>query len=318
MGTFIARRLAQTVVVLFLLSLLIFMLINILPGDPVVMMLGADAYPEDIAALRAQLGLDQPVLVQYGSWLSDVLQGDLGTSIMYDQNVADLIAIRLPITFYMGFMAIILAAVFGTIAGIICAVRRGSFLDQWITVLANTGISVPIFWLGILGIYAFGLKLGWLPIQGFTSPFEDFWLSVKKMIMPVICLSVVPLAAIARQSRSAMLEVIHQDYIRTALSKGLTERTIIIRHALKNALIPIVTLLGLQTRHVVGGSVLIETVFNIPGMGRLLVSSIFDKDFVIVQAAVLVIGIAVCLVNLIIDISYGYIDPRNGEGILGY
>ncbi|MBW1863182.1 MAG: ABC transporter permease, partial [Deltaproteobacteria bacterium] len=310
MGTFIARRLAQTVVVLFLLSLLVFMLINILPGDPVVMMLGADAYPEDIEALRVQLGLDQPMLVQYGSWLFDVLQGDLGTSIMYDQNVADLIAIRLPITFYVGVMAIIVAAVVGIVAGIICAVRRGSFLDQGITVLANTGISVPIFWLGILGIYAFGLKLGWLPVQGFTSPFEDFWLSIKKMIMPVICLSVVPLAAIARQSRSAMLEVIHQDYIRTALSKGLTERAIIIKHALKNALIPIVTLIGLQTRHVVGGSVLIETVFNIPGMGRLLVSSIFDKDFVIVQAAVLVIGIAVCLVNLIIDISYGYIDPR--------
>ncbi|MBW1767473.1 MAG: ABC transporter permease [Deltaproteobacteria bacterium] len=310
MGTFIARRLAQTLVVLFLLSLLVFMLINILPGDPVVMMLGADAYPEDIEALRVQLGLDQPMLVQYGSWLFDVLQGDLGTSIMYDQNVADLIAIRLPITFYVGVMAIIVAAVVGIVAGIICAVRRGSFLDQGITVLANTGISVPIFWLGILGIYAFGLKLGWLPVQGFTSPFEDFWLSIKKMIMPVICLSVVPLAAIARQSRSAMLEVIHQDYIRTALSKGLTERAIIIKHALKNALIPIVTLIGLQTRHVVGGSVLIETVFNIPGMGRLLVSSIFDKDFVIVQAAVLVIGIAVCLVNLIIDISYGYIDPR--------
>jgi peptide/nickel transport system permease protein len=297
-------------VVLFLLTLIIFSLIHFLPGDPVLIILGVDAEPEDIAAMRAILGLDKPLLVQYGNWLFKLLQGDLGTSIMYRENVAGLIAKRLPITVYLGIVAIALAAFFGTAAGIICAVRRGSYLDQIITVLANTGISVPVFWLGILGIYAFGLKLGWLPVQGYTSPFDNFWLSMKKVVMPIICLSVVPLAAMARQSRSAMLEVIQQDYIRTAWAKGLAENIVILRHAMKNALIPVVTLLGIQTRYVVGGSVLVETVFNIPGMGRLIVASIFDKDFVVVQASVLVIGIVISLANLIVDISYGYIDPR--------
>ena len=310
MGAFILRRLGQTVVVLFILTLIVFTLIHLLPGDPVIILLGTDAEAEDIAALRAELGLDLPMLVQYGRGLLKLLHGDLGTSIMYGDNVADLIAKRLPITFYIGFLGICVAAFLGTAAGIICAVRRGSYLDQIITVLANAGISVPIFWLGILGIYAFGLHLGWLPVQGYTSPFDNFWLSIKKIIMPVICLSVVPLAAMARQSRSAMLEVVAQDYIRTAWAKGLRERIIVVRHALKNALIPVVTLLGLQTRYVVGGSVLVETVFNIPGMGRLIVASIFDKDFVIVQSSVLVIGIVISLANLLVDISYGYIDPR--------
>jgi peptide/nickel transport system permease protein len=210
----------------------------------------------------------------------------------------------------MGFFAILIASVLGTSAGVVCAIRRGTMLDQVITVIANAGISIPVFWLGILGIYAFGLTLGWLPVQGYTSPFDDFGLSVRKMIMPTVCLSVIPLAVMARQARSAMLEVIQQDYIRTAWSKGLKERVIVLRHALKNALIPVVTLIGLQVRYVVGGSVLIETVFNIPGTGRLLVTAIFDKDFLIVQSTVLVIGVVIGVANLLVDISYGYIDPR--------
>ncbi|MGD0795287.1 MAG: ABC transporter permease [Dehalococcoidales bacterium] len=198
----------------------------------------------------------------------------------------------------------------GISAGIICAIRRGGILDQTISVLANLGISVPIFLLGILGIYIFALKLKLLPIMGWTSPGQDFWLSTRQVIMPVIALAIPGIAMMARQTRSSMLEVVRQDYLRTAWSKGLKERQVIIKHALKNALIPIVTLLGLQVRILVGGSVIVEQVFNIPGMGRLLVYASFSKDFIIIQAGVLLIGAIVCLANLIVDISYGWLDPR--------
>ena len=310
MQAVIIRRLIHTVIVLFVLSLIVFMLIYFIPGDPVITMIGADATKEEVDALRSELGLDKPLLVQYSNWLLKVLQGDLGKSILYREEVIDLIKKRMPITLYLGFLALIITTVFGTLAGIICAVRRGTLLDAVVTVFANFGIAVPVFWLGIIGIYAFAIELGWLPVQGYTSPFKDFWLSTQQAIMPVICLAVTPLASIARQARSAMLEVIQQDYIRTAWSKGLKERIIIMRHALKNALIPVVTLLGMQARFVIGGSVLVETVFNIPGMGRLIVRSVFDKDFTIVQGAVLVTAIVVAMANLIVDISYAYLDPR--------
>lgn len=310
MLAFIVRRLIQTVVVLLLITFISFMLIHLIPGDPVITMLGAEAHEYEIEALRAELGLDKPIIVQYGNWLFNVLRGDLGKSIMYREDVASLVASRFPITLYIGSLAFILSALFGILAGVICAVRRGTFRDQGITVLANLGVAIPIFWLGILGIYAFALKLGWLPVQGFASPFENLQLSIRQSIMPIICLAVIPLALATRQARSAMLEVIQQDYIRTAWSKGLTERIVMIRHALKNALIPVITVMGVQLRDLIGGSVLVETVFNIPGMGRLIVRGVFDKDFVIVQAGVLVIGIAIALVNLSVDISYAYIDPR--------
>jgi peptide/nickel transport system permease protein len=310
MQAFIIRRLMQTLVVLFIVSLGVFALIYLIPGDPVLVMLGPDARKEAIFALRAQLGLDKPMIVQFGNWLFKVLRGDFGQSIIYHENVADLIAARLPVTFYLGITAFTLTVLIGTTAGILCVVRRGTLLDQIITVCTNLGISTPVFWLGILGIYVIGLKLEWLPVQGFTSPFDDFWLSVQQAIMPSLCLAVVPLAVITRQSRSAMLEVIQQDYIRTAWSKGLNERTVLLRHALKNALVPIVTLLGMQVRYVVGGSVLLETVFNIPGMGRLIVNAVFDKDFILVQACVLVMAVVISLSNLAVDISYAYIDPR--------
>jgi peptide/nickel transport system permease protein len=216
----------------------------------------------------------------------------------------------LPVTVYLGLLALILSILAGIPAGIISAVRRGKIIDSIITVIANIGMAVPIFWLGILGIYLFAYKLGWLPVMGYTSPFENFWLSIKQAIMPVICLTVVPLATITRQTRSSMLEVIHQDYIRTARSKGLMEKAVIVKHALKNAIIPVVTLLGLQARYLVGGSILVETIFNIPGMGRLMVSSVFDRDIPVVQGCIIIIAIAIILANLIIDLSYGYLDPR--------
>jgi peptide/nickel transport system permease protein len=309
-GTYIIRRLIMAVAVIFVITFISFMIMQIVPGDPARVMLGLDAPQELVDKLRKELWLDRPVLAQYVHWIGNVLHGDFGRSVMYQENVKDLWAARLPITLNLSLLAVILSAVVGISAGTISAVTRGSFLDQFISVLANTGIAIPIFWLGILGIYLFGLHLGWLPIQGYTSPFEDFWLSLKKLLMPVICLSVPGLAMMTRQTRSSMLEVVRQDYIRTAWAKGLSKRVVIIRHALKNALTPVTTLLGFMLPMMVGGSVLTETVFNIPGMGRLLVHSVLNKDFIVVEAGVLLIAIVVSLANLIVDISYGWLDPR--------
>ncbi len=310
MGVYIIRRLILSLVVIWLVTVLSFLLVHIMPGDPAAIMLGAEASQEQIDDLRHELFLDQPLILQYGHWLGNVMTGNFGKSLKYQEPVAGLIVQRLPITIYLSVLALILSVLIGIAAGVVCAVRRGGILDSAISILANTGISLPTFWLGILGIYLFGLSLGWLPIQGYTSPFEDFGLSVRKVIMPVICLAIPSIAILARQTRSSMLEVIRQDYIKTAWAKGLTERVIVVDHALKNALIPIVTLIGLQLRLVVSGSVVVETVFNIPGMGRLLVNATFSKDFITVQAITLIIGIVVLLSNLIVDISYGWLDPK--------
>jgi peptide/nickel transport system permease protein len=310
MLSFITRRVIQTFVVLIIVTFLVFLLLYLIPGDPARTMLGIEASAQDVAALRSQLGLDRPMMVQFGSWLFHVLQGDLGRSIQFHQPVSHLITTRLPVTIYIGVLALILSTILGVGAGVISAVRRGTVLDQAITVFANSGVAVPVFWLGILGIYLFALQLGWLPVQGYTSPFENLAMSIQQITMPVLCLAMVPLATLARQSRSAMLEVIQQDYIRTAWSKGLKERRIIVRHALRNAMIPIVTVLGLSVRYVVSGSVLIETVFNIPGMGRLIVSGVFNKDFILVQGCVLIVALAIAITNLAVDISYAFIDAR--------
>jgi peptide/nickel transport system permease protein len=310
MGAYIIRRLILSVIVLFLVTVLAFMIVQLLPGDPAVIMLGDDATKEQVEALRHELWLDRPIIVQYGHWLANAAVGDFGKSIVSNVSVMSLIAERLPITLNLSLIAIFFSTIIGVSFGIICAIRRGSMIDQLITLFANLGIAVPIFWLGILGIYFFGLQLGWLPIQGYTSPFDDFGKSARQLVMPVICMSCFALAMMTRQTRSSMLEVIKQDYIRTAWSKGLRERVIVLRHALKNALIPVVTLLGMELRLVVGGSVIVETVFNIPGMGRLLVLSVLNKDYVVVQTCVLIIAVIVLLGNLIVDISYGWLDPR--------
>jgi peptide/nickel transport system permease protein len=281
-----------------------------MPGDPAASMLGPNATKAQVDALRLELGLDKPMMVQYFDWLSKIIHGDLGTSLSLREPVASLFAQRLQITLYLSLISFILSTLLGVALGIICAIRRGGFLDQFLSMLANIGIAIPIFWLGILGLYVFGMKAHLVPFYGWVSPFTDFTGSIKYTILPVILLAVPGIAVMTRQTRSSMLEVTQQDYIRTAYSKGLKERTVILKHAVKNALIPIVTLLGLQLRVLVGGSVLVETVFSIPGMGRLLVSASQNKDFIVVQDGVLLVGIIVCLANLLVDISYGWVDPR--------
>jgi peptide/nickel transport system permease protein len=315
MTVYIARRLFMAVVVLVIVTLIVFFVMRLLPGDPLVIFVGRSAgtgsmSPEQLEYLRVQYGLDKPLAVQYATWLAGIFQGDLGKSIYYHEDVGRLLLERFPITLHLGLSAYILSSVGGIALGGLAAIRRGTWIDTLTTTLANIGITIPVFWLGILMIYLFGLRLGWLPIAGYTSPREDFWLSTKQAVMPVICLAITGLAYTARQMRSSMLEVIRQDYIRTAWSKGLSERVVINRHALKNSLIPVITLLGIGIGMVFGGSVLVETVFAIPGIGRLLVNSVFAQDYVVVQSGTLVIATIIILSNLLVDIGYGWLDPR--------
>ena len=249
-------------------------------------------------------------MVQYVNWVGNIFRGDFGESIYYREAVGKLMLERFPITLHLGVTSLIVSSILGVSIGMLAAIRRNSWVDKIITPLTYVGIAIPVFWLGILLIYVFGLKLNWLPISGYTSPGEDFWLSTRSIIMPVICLAAFGIAANARQMRSSMLEVTRQDYVRTAWAKGLGERLIIFRHVMKNSLIPVITLMGIGVGYIFGGSVLVETVFAIPGIGRLMVSSIFGQDYVVVQAITFVIAVMVLLVNLMVDISYGWFDPR--------
>ena len=314
MIAYLVHRIIQALFVVFIVSLLVFFSLRLMPGDPILMYLSSneitESTPEEIAVLRHEFGLDQPIFIQYVRWAGKVIQGDLGKSIIQRTMVTDEISRRLPITLHLSLFSFILMLIVGIPFGILSAIRRGKWIDTVATFSANFGITVPIFWLGILLIYFFGLKLKWLPIFGYTSPFMDLGLSMQQMIMPVVCLSIFGTAAIARQSRSSMLEVIHQDYIRTAWSKGLKEAVIIRRHALKNGLIPVVTMLGLIIRNLVGGSVIVETLFNIPGIGRFAVTGLLTQDYAVVEGVIVVISMVITSINLLVDISYGWMDPR--------
>jgi len=248
--------------------------------------------------------------VQYADWISGVVQGDLGESIFLTTTVSEEMSSALPKTMFLGIVAWLIAVFIGVPFGIIAAVRRGRWIDTFVTFMANIGITAPVFWVGIMLIHIFAVTLGWLPVMGYTSIFSDPLMAVKKMIMPVFCLALFPMAGVSRQSRSSMLEVIRQDYIRTAWAKGLPELTITLKHALRNGIIPVVTLAGMQIRGIIGGSVLIESVFNIPGMGRLAVEGLQNQDYAIVQGVILLVATVTTMLNLIVDISYGYIDPR--------
>jgi len=314
MGTYIIRRVIQMILVLLIVTVIVFLMVRLLPGDPILMYLTAsdleEITQEQVDVIRHDLGLDRPLLVQYFDWIGNVVTGDFGTSIIHRGKVGDDIKRRLPITLHLGGLAFIISIIVGIPMGVIAAVRRGTWLDSILTSLGNLGITIPVFWLGILLIYAFGLKLDWLPVFGYTSPFKDFGLNTQQIILPVFCLAVPPIASAVRLTRSSMLEVMRQDYIRTAWSKGLREQAVIMRHALKNGLIPVVTLKGISLATIVGGSVLVETVFSIPGMGRLAVEGLFSQDYSVVQAVILVVGTFVLFINLLIDLSYGWLDPR--------
>ena len=314
MINFLIRRLILAVIVLFLVSVFVFLAMRLLPGDPVLMYISASSIQEvteeQLAQIRHEYGLDKTLPQQYIGWIGGVLHGDFGKSILNKSPVIEEIAKRLPITLHIGILAFVVATIIGIPAGVLCAVRRGSWLDNVVTTLSNIGITIPVFWLGIILIYVFALHFKWLPVMGYTSPFDDFWKNTRQLIMPVFCLALGPIAGNARQARSSMLEIIHRDYIRTAWSKGLGERVIVMKHALKNGLMPVITLSGMGVGTILGGSVLIEQVFNIPGMGRLAVTSVMNQDYPYVQAIALIMAISIVLSNLLVDISYGWLDPR--------
>ena len=297
-----------------MITLFIFLIMRLLPGDPIYMIISKAAQETatemDLEKIRHEYGLDRPMVVQYFDWLGGVFQGDFGVSIINNTDIGHELGKRLPITLYLGFIALIISFVFGIPAGVISAVRRGTWLDNIVTSLANIGITIPQFWLAVVLMYAFALKLQWLPVFGFTSPFTDFWMSFKQLIMPIFCLSIGTIAGIARMTRSSVLEVMNQDYIRTAWAKGLRERGVIIKHGMKNAMIPIVVFLGLGLSHIVGGSVLIETVFVIPGMGIFGVNAMSNSDYPVIQGVVMLFAVVVLVVNLLVDLSYGWLDPR--------
>jgi len=265
---------------------------------------------EQIQEARHKFGLDKPMVLQYVDWIDGIFRGDFGISLNYLEPVNQLLAERIPITLNLGILAFVIGSVVGVSAGVIAALRRGKAIDTLMASLSYIGIAIPIFWLGVLLIYFFGLELRLLPMFGYTSPFTDLGENIRQLILPVFCLAVTPVASLARQTRSSMLEVIRQDYIRTAWSKGLRERSVVMRHALKNGLIPIVTLMGISLSYILGGSVLIETVFNIPGMGRLSVDALLGKDYAVIQAVVLIVAAMIVLANLLVDLAYGWLDPR--------
>jgi peptide/nickel transport system permease protein len=314
MTAYIIKRVLIGLMILLLVTIIVFLCMRLLPGDPLMVymtsggMEGLDQHSLDV--LRAKFGLDKPLPVQYVNWLGGILHGDLGQSILQSQPITKLIGQAFPITAQLGITAFIIGTILGISAGVYCALRRGTWIDTVLTLLANAGITMPTFWLGILLIYLFSLKLGWLPTSGYTSPFENLSQNLRQIIMPVFCLAIGPIAGLCRQTRSSMLEVVSQDYVRTAWSKGLRERVIVFKHQLKNSLIPVITILGMQVGAVFGGSVIVETIFNIPGIGRLMVSALFEQDYLIVQASVLMMGAIVILANLLVDISYGWFDPR--------
>lgn len=310
MGRYILKRIGQSIIVLFIVTVLVFLIMHMMPGDPVAIYLGETATPEQIEFYTKEFGLDQPLYVQYFKWVGGLFQGEMGRSISFSMDVTDLLPKRIITTLSVTVPAFILSIVLGVTLGVLSATHRGKILDSVISVFANIGIATPAFWVGIILVYILSLQLGWLPVQGYTPLSEDFVLGIRQLIMPVIVLSLGHTASIARQTRSAMLEVISSDYIRTARSKGLKEKTVTLRHGLRNALVPIVTLLGMSVGGLIGGTVLIEQLFVIPGVGSLMMTAILNKDYMVVQNVVFIIALFVMVCNLLVDILYGYIDPR--------
>jgi peptide/nickel transport system permease protein len=314
MITYIIRRLLTAMLVIVLVSMVVFFVMHLLPGDPLMIYAGSmdvgAMSQQTLQDLRHEFGLDKPLPFQYLSWMAGIFRGDFGTSVIYREKVATLMLECYPITVHLGILAFFLSGFVGICVGLIAGLRRGQWIDQLTTVFTYLGVATPEFWLGILMIYVLGLKLHLLPISGYTPPTDDFWQSTRQIVMPVICLSIAGLASTARQMRTSIIETMHREYIRTAWAKGLAENDIVRRHALKNSLIPVVTVIGLNIRGIFGGSVIVETVFAIPGVGRLLVSSIFGHDYVVVQSITLVLTVAIVLTNLIVDLSYGWLDPK--------
>ncbi|MEO1226287.1 MAG: ABC transporter permease [Pseudomonadota bacterium] len=310
MLSFVLRRLLSSIPVLILVSLMTFALIWLVPGDPASVFLDASATPEQIENLRRQLGLDQPIWAQMLSWYERVLSGDLGQSILLRRSVADAILERLPITLSLAALALFFAVLFGILLGSLAAVNHQRWGDQSIMALALLGLSIPDFWLGLVLIVVFAVQLGWLPSGGYVPITEDFVGWARSMALPAFTLTVTQIGFIARMTRSAMLDVLRQDYVRTADAKGLSHSFVVVRHALPNALVPILTVTGVIAGGLLGGAVVVEQVFFLPGLGRLIIGAILSRDFPVIQGGLLMLAVIYLVINLIVDLLYALIDPR--------
>lgn len=310
MTWFILRRAGASAIVLFLASVMIFLGIRALPGDPAVALAGEEATPQAVAAIRAKYGLDQPLPVQYAEYVTNTVTGDLGRSTQDKLPVTEILAQRLPVTLELAGLAILVAVTVGVLAGVVAAVRSGRFADYVATVAGLAGLSIPHFWLGLLGILLFSVTLGWLPASGYVPFAQSPADNLLRMLLPALVLGTGFAAALMRQTRSAMLGALSADYVRTARSKGLSERTVVGVHALRNSLTTVVTVLGLQLGALISGAVVTEQIFVIPGFGKLTVDAVLTRNYPVIQAVVLVVVVGYVLINLLVDIAYAALNPR--------
>jgi peptide/nickel transport system permease protein len=309
-ASYLIKRFLAAIPVLFIVSLIAFLFIHMIPGDPALAMLGRDTDPEQLQSLRRAMGLDRPLPLQYLHWLGRAVQGDLGTSIISGRPVMQAISERFPHTIILALTAMLLSILIAIPSGILAAVKQNTLVDKFFMFFAFLGVSVPSFWVGIMAMLLFAVKLHWLPASGYVSIFENFFQGLRYIILPAFSLSLVMAAVSARMTRASMLETMRQDYMRTARAKGLSRRKTIIGHGLKNALIPVVTVIGVDFGWLLGGTVVIETVFGIPGIGRLIVYAITNRDYPVIQGIILYTAVIYMLVNLVVDIIVAFLNPR--------
>ncbi len=304
------QRLVATIPVLGVVAIAVFALLHVTPGDPAVIIAGDYATTEDIARIRSRLGLDQPFLTQVAIWLGRIVRGDLGTSIFSGLPVATLIQQRAEVTIALTVAAMLISVGLGVPLGVLAAWKKGSWIDRVVMIFAVSGFSMPTFWLGFLLVYVFAISAHWLPVQGYRSVADGLWPFLRHLTLPALTLSLVYMALIARMTRASMLTVLSEDFIRTAFAKGLAPRRVLVRHALKNASLPVVTIIGIGFALLIGGAVVTESVFALPGLGRLTVDAIIRRDYPVIQGVILVVSIAYVLVNLVVDLLYVVLDPR--------
>jgi peptide/nickel transport system permease protein len=310
MLTYVLRRVASTLPVLLLVSLFAFLIVALIPGDAAHVIAGPSAGPAEIAVVRAELGLDRPWLVQVGIWYRNLLQGNLGRSFSLDRPVVQAILDRLPVTLALAAYAIAMTVIVGIAAGVLAAVRQNSWIDGAVMAVALLGLSLPNFWLALMLIFVFAVGLGWMPAGGYVPLGQDFWGGLHSLTLPALSLALMNIGIVARMTRSSMLEVLRQDYVRTARAKGVAEAKVILRHALGNALIPIITITGIVFSLMISGAVIIESVYALPGLGRLMISSIHARDFPVIQGTLVFVAMTLVLINLIVDLLYAVVDPR--------
>jgi peptide/nickel transport system permease protein len=308
--TYLLKRILALAPVMLVVASVVFTIIHLAPGNPAQVILGEEAHPDDVAALARELGYDRPLPVQLGTWFFNLARGDLGTSVYYGKPVSSVVLQHAMPTIQLTIMAVLINIALGLVMGVLAAAYHNTLVDNSLMFLASIKVSLPISWLGLMLMLLFALKLRWFPVAGYVGFFEDPARSVMYMFLPAFALGAGAAARLARMTRATMLEVLRSDYIRTARAKGVPEGTVLFRHALKNCLVPVITVIGLSLASMMGGAVVTETIFGIPGLGKLLITSVFNRDYPVIQGVVLYISLVYVLVNLVIDIIYGIVDPR--------